>query len=1059
MVDESGNTPGQQSIHRTEGWVVISVPKGQVLAVSEAIRQEFVVSRVPLHDALRGRAFKPKPLDQWSRILARKGRSESPAVLIAPSGRRWHMASVPISLMLGREPAYLVHLVMEEEGAPSKVTGDASEHGDASPACVVDRSGQLLHANLAFVNLFNARTQDELAEWLRDCEIPWLAADDIDPHLASALIEEAPYGPVGLDCVDLAGHRRQMVASSLRLPQDPESPEPRIEVRFLDLGRSTDRMEEFERLRDRYQVLVEHSQDGVFVAHDGCYLYVNQTYADMLGYSREEMEGVSFFRFIAEEDHAHMEAIWRERLAGNWESSSYEITLLKKDGVSRVLASVRSGPIHFNGRLSSTGTIRDITEERRTAQALNRIQRDYQAIFENSLIGIYQSTPEGRFRTANQALAEMLGYASAQDLIEKVHHVSNLFENPEDRQALNLRLEQEGHVTGVELRMRRHNGEPLFVELSARAVRRRDGTLAFFEGALVDIGERKRAEEALSQSEQRYRSLVETSHVGVFINEGGSFIYVNQAFAHLLGFEPDELVGRHYRELVAPEEQSSADQRFSNLLLGLQDLDSSEWTFLHADQRSRKIALVSMQRLKGASELLITGTLVDITERKRIESRLLHQARHDPLTGLPNRVHFSERLEQAIRDFHADQKPYAVLLVEVDAFKLVNDSLGHAASDELLVLTARRLQEAISEDALVSRHESAGFAILLLSYQGPGRVRALAEGIQTAMSKRFHILDREIYTSVHIGIALADEAYRSSVEVLRDAGTALSATKIRGHHQSAVFDQQMRDEVVRRLTLETALRSGLYRREFEVRYQPIVELSGGGLVGLEALLRWRPDQGEMIPPQAFLSIAEETGLIIPIGVACLHQVCETVGRLKQKFASARELGVNFNLSHRQFTDPLFWDLLSTALGKNDFPPEHFQVEITENVLLHQDPNLWLQFEKLLQIGAKLALDDFGTGYSSLSYLHDLPLNSLKIDRSFTLDLKDNRRHQTIVQSILRLAADLDLYAVVEGIEDQRQLEAVRDAGARYGQGYLFAPALTANTLEECLKTGATFPAR
>ncbi|EQD51761.1 response regulator receiver modulated diguanylate cyclase/phosphodiesterase with PAS/PAC sensor(s) [mine drainage metagenome] len=595
------------------------------------------------------------------------------------------------------------------------------------------------------------------------------------------------------------------------------------------------------------------------------------------------------------------------------------------------------------------------------------------------------------------------------------------------------------------------------MEVSARAVRHQDGTLAFYEGSLVDIGERKRTEEALLQSERRYRSLVETGHVGVFINEGGSYTYVNQAFARLLGFEPEELIGRHYREIVAPEQLGQADERYSSLLLGLLDMDSSEWTFIHSDRRTRKIALVSMQRLEGASNLLVMGTLVDITERKRIENRLIHQARHDPLTELPNRVHFSERLEQAIRDFHSDRKPYAVLLIEIDAFKLVNDSLGHAAGDELLVMVARRLQEAVSKDAVVSRHESAEFAVLLLSFQSLARVREISEQIRAAMSKRFHILDREVYTSIHVGIALGEESYRSSVEVLRDADTALSATKIRGRQGSAVFDQQMRNEVVRRLTLETALRSGLIRQEFQVRYQPIVELASGSPIGFEALLRWQPPQGELIPPQVFLSIAEETGLIIPIGVTCLRQVCETVGQWKRKFASARDLSVNFNLSHRQFIDPLFWDLLSTALGENDFPPGDFQVEITENVLLDQDRSLWLQIEKLLRIGVKLALDDFGTGYSSLSYLHDLPLNSLKIDRSFTLDLKDNPRHQTIVQSILRLALDLDLYAVVEGIEDRRQLDAVREAGARFGQGYFYAPALTAGEFQEGLRTGLRFP--
>ena len=1058
MGDETKPTPERQSNHEN-GWVVVSTIEGKILAFNEAIQHEFVSPNTPREDALRGRSFKSNPLQKLARALSRKGgRRGGLTSLTSASGRQWDLVGSPEPLIFEREAALLVHLIAKDSHVqtPARLTPG---RGEAEPICEVSQSGLLIEMNQAFVHLFRASTQAELVEWLADCEIPWFAGEGVDPAQAWKLLRQAPQGPIGLAFVDLSGQRRKVVVSSQVLPSLGVPSDSRVEIRFLDVSQDIEQEQELEMLRERYQVLVEHSQDGVFVTHEGRYLYVNQTYADMLGYTRGEMEGVSFLHFIAQEDHARMEAIWQERQAGHWETSSYEISLCKKDGVSRVLASVRSGPIYFNGKLASTGTIRDLTEERKTVRALNRMRRDYQAIFENSLVGIYQSTPEGRFRTANQALADMLGYENAQDLIEQVQDVANLFQDPADRLALNSRLDQEGRVTGVEVHLRRRDGAMLFVEVSARALRHQDGTLAFYEGSLVDISERKRAEAALQQSERRYRSLVETSHVGVFINEGGSYTYVNQAFAHMLGYESQELIGRHYRELVAPEEIGWADERYSNLLLGLLDLDSSEWMFLHRDHRSRAIALVSMQRLEGATNLLIMGTVVDITERKRIEDRLIHQARHDPLTELPNRVHFSERLDQAIQDFHLDRKPYAVLLLEVDAFRLVNDSLGHAAGDELLVRVAQRLQESVNRDAWVSRHESAEFAILLLSFQSLARVREIAEQIRAAMGRRFHILDRDIYTSVHIGIALGEGSYRNSVEVLRDADTALSATKIQGRQSYAIFDQQMRNEVVERLNLETALRSGLIRQEFQVLYQPIVELGSGAPIGFEALLRWRPPKSELIPPQVFLSIAEETGLIIPIGVACLRQVCETVGYWKRKFPSARDLCVNFNLSHRQFIDPLFWDLLSAALVENSFPPADFQIEITENVLLDQDQSLWLQFEKLLRIGVKLALDDFGTGYSSLSYLHDLPLNSLKIDRSFTLDLKDNPRHQTIVQSILQLATDLDLYAVIEGIEERRQLDAVREAGARFGQGYFFAPALTAAVFEEALRSGHRFPSQ
>ncbi len=809
-------------------------------------------------------------------------------------------------------------------------------------------------------------------------------------------------------------------------------------------------------LKERYDVLVEHSQDGVFVSHEGCYLYVNQTYANMLGYAREEMEGSSFLRFIAPEEHDRMLEIWREREAGRWEKSSYEMHLLKKDGKTRILASVRSGPITFNGKLSSTGTIRDITAERSAARALRKIERDYQAIFENSLIGIYQSLPEGRFRTANEALARMLGYGTAHQLVEQVQNIANLFVDPADRMRLNQRLDNEDQVTGYELRLRRRDGTLLFAEASSRAIRRKDGSLAYYEGSLVNVTERKHAQAALMNSEMRYRTLVENSHVGVFILEKKRCVYANESFAHMLGREPGQLVGKLFQELVQPDLQSVCDECLDRLTRGESMVESREWSLVHRDPAVIPIALISIQSLVTDLGTILMGTSVDITERKRIEERLIHQAGHDPLTGLPNRVLFSERLDQAIRDFEPDRCPYAVLLFGVDTYQLVNDSLGYVAGDELLIRVGQRLEQTLGSRAFVARLEGSEFA-LLLSVQTVAQVRALVELIRQSFSKPFAILEREIFTQIHMGIVWGEASYLDSNAVIRDADTALSVARLQSDTGYALFDRRMRQEVVRRLNLESELRAGLIRQEFHVLYQPVVELDTGRMVGVEALLRWQRRPSEQVSPQVFLSIAEEIGLIIPIGIHCLQQICETVVRWKQEYPSAADLVVNFNLSHRQFVDPLFWDLMSSVLSESHFPPKYFQVEITENVLLGQDRGIWLQLEKLLGMGAKLALDDFGTGYSSLSYLHDLPLSSLKIDRSFTLDLEDNARHQTIVKAILGLANDLNFKAIVEGIEEVGQLEALQRAGARFGQGYYFAPALTVPELESGLAEGACFP--
>ncbi len=792
----------------------------------------------------------------------------------------------------------------------------------------------------------------------------------------------------------------------------------------------------------KYRTLVDHSQDGVFITQEDKYTYVNQAYADMLGYAPHEMMGSPYANFIAPEDRKFLAELWEKRRAGQWEQNTYEVHLLKKDGKARVLASVRSGPITLDGRLSSTGTIRDITEERRTQQALLAAERKYRAIFENAVTGMYQSTPTGQYLKANQALAAIFGFDSPEMLISNLKNISELYKDPEERRTINTELERSGRVTGREVEMRRRDGESIWISLSARVVRDDDGAVSHYEGSLHDITARKRVEAALQGSEQRYRMLVDHSQVGVFINEDGRYSYVNHAFASMLGYSEAELTGMSYRDIFPPDELQAADDRFQRRQRGEPVANDYESMLLHKDRTTRVNVTHSIGTIDMGDHRFMIGTVRDVTDQKRFEEQLRHNATHDPLTGLPNRTLFIERLAKTMEGSRTQGAPgYAVLFIDLDSFKVVNDSLGHAAGDALLVQVAQRLLRCLGPSDILARHGGDEFTILV------GQARELDDAVEVASRVLSELLrpmklgDNEIYTNASIGIAPGNPDYATTDELLRDADTALYRAKAAGKAGYVVFDHEMYARARARLRVETELRQALDNRELRVHYQPIVNLDGGRLLGFEALLRWQHPVRGLLSPEEFLLVAEETGLILPMGWWLLREACQQVRAWRDRHPQARGLTMAVNLAHKQFMYAGLAQQVSEALQEAGLGPDGLHLEITETVFLENPKAAESTLRKLRTLGIALHLDDFGTGYSSLSYLAALPLETLKIDRSFVMDMQSNAKHAAIVRTIIELARDLGMQTVAEGVESVQQLEMLEHMGCRTGQGNLFAPAL------------------
>ena len=439
-------------------------------------------------------------------------------------------------------------------------------------------------------------------------------------------------------------------------------------------------------------------------------------------------------------------------------------------------------------------------------------------------------------------------------------------------------------------------------------------------------------------------------------------------------------------------------------------------------------------------------------ERQRAEDRLIHDASHDPLTGLPNRALFLERLNQLMA--HARRKAdaqFAVLFIDLDRFKIVNDSLGHLAGDRLITQVAGRLRGALRREDVVTRPDATTpgsstlarlggdeFTILLTDIHDPSDAVRVANRVKDALRQPFAVNGQEVYTSASIGIASSASGYESADAILRDADLAMYRAKALGKARWELFDRGMHQAAMTRLALETDLRRALQNEEFVLHYQPIVSLRTGQVAGFEALVRWQKPDGELVPPGGFIETMEDTGLIVFLGVWVLREACRAARMLQESLPGAQDLSISVNVSPRQFAQPDLAAQIRTVIEEVGIDPHRLRLEITESAMIGDMDRVAAVLRELKEIGVRVSIDDFGTGYSSLSYLHSLPLDVLKIDRSFVSAMAHNGESLQIVRTIMSLAHNLGMDVIAEGPEDAEQVSQLRSIGCEYGQGFYFS---------------------
>jgi diguanylate cyclase (GGDEF)-like protein/PAS domain S-box-containing protein len=813
-----------------------------------------------------------------------------------------------------------------------------------------------------------------------------------------------------------------------------------------------DRRKRENEARLRLVAVVESSDDAIIGrALDGIITSWNAGAERLYGYTAKEVVGEYGFILVPPERSNELLKVL-EKLRRRESIKTYETVHMDKNGrlidVALTISQIRDSAGNTIGYSTIT---RDITERKR-AEANLRQQKDlYEALLHaQSEVGEGLLILEDeRIVYTNEAFSQISGHGSRE--LMALPSVLDLVV-PEERASFGERLRR--RLGG---RADEDNQETVILHESGRRVTVETGIKTTQENGrprliviIRDITERKKAEEALQESEEKYRMLVETVQEGFGIIDAQEKItYCNAAYAAIFEMVPQELVGKSLLEFVDEEGQREALRRTA---LSENGTSGSYEITITTRRGKRKHLSASATPVTDADGYFqgAVHAITDITERKRAEERLAYMARYDHLTGLGNRVLFQDRLTEARARAVRTGSAVALMFLDLDRFKAVNDALGHDFGDLLLKDVAGRLRGCVRETDTIARLGGDEFSIILENLFDGRDAGLVAQKILDALSQPFDLDGHEVFVSSSIGIAVSPP---SGDDVLvRDADAAMYRAKQLGRNNYQFYTPEMNAQVFERLAPEIRLRTALEREEFVLHYQPQVDLKTGQITGAEVLLRWRhPDLG-LVTPTEFMHVLEESGLIVPVGDWLLRTACAQ-GRAWED-AGLPPLRIAVNLSTRQFNQQELPGKLARVLEETGLDPSRLELELTESLLMDDISVTSAMLDEMKMFaGLRLSIDDFGTGYSSLSYLKRFPLDTLKIDQTFVRDVATDPNDAVIVNSIIGLAHDLRLEVIAEGVENEEQLTYLREHGCDWVQGYYFSEPLPAEDFSELLKKG------
>ncbi|MDX1737534.1 MAG: EAL domain-containing protein, partial [Alphaproteobacteria bacterium] len=590
-------------------------------------------------------------------------------------------------------------------------------------------------------------------------------------------------------------------------------------------------------------------------------------------------------------------------------------------------------------------------------------------------------------------------------------------------------------------------GDQVIVSATVSPIFNEFGKVTHYVGALFDVTKAKKAEKQLRLAATVFDSATEAVMVSDANNQ---ILTINRAFSVITGYDYDEVVGKNPKIL-------SSGRQDGDYYLGMYKTleEAGSWEGEIWNRRKNGsiypewLTITKLFDDRGVHEGYV-AIFSDITKRKEDELRIIHQANYDSLTGLANRNLFSDRYTRAIERAEREGSELALLFIDLDRFKYVNDTLGHAIGDMLLQEVTRRLVSELRKTDTAARLGGDEFAVILPNIRSMVSLEQLVKRILSKLSDPYKLDGHDIFISASIGITLyPDDAEEASV-LLKNADSAMYMAKEKGRNDFHFYTEELSQQAEKRREIEHALHHGIKNQEFEVHYQPIVDMKGGRVASAEALVRWHRQGHGMVPPDHFIPLAEEIGLIIPIGSFILRQACEDAVKWGELYDNPPAVAVN--LSSFQFQRQDMCKIVEEILAETGLPPERLILEITERLLIIDTDDVLGQLHRIRGLGVGLAIDDFGTGYSSLSYLKKFPITKLKIDKSFVQELENSKDDKALVSAILHMAESLNLEVVAEGIETSAQNEFLRDNNCTFGQGYLYSKPLPVQGFEDFMES-------
>jgi len=782
----------------------------------------------------------------------------------------------------------------------------------------------------------------------------------------------------------------------------------------------------------RYRTLFEMNPLPMWVYdfESLAFIAVNDAAIRHYGFSREEFLGMTIADIRPQEDIPKMrEAL--ERIVDRRGPTVFRHR--KKDGTI-IDVEITSFEFVSAGRRARLVIAQDITERRRAEEELRRSEERYRELFENAHDLVWTHDLDGRITSMNLAGARITGYVREELIGMPVQNlvVEEHIEHGLEQTRKKLRGETES--TFYELDIRAKDGHRISLELSSRLIVH-DGKPVGVQGIARDVTARK-------ASEARYRLLFERNLAGVYRTDThGRILDCNEACARIFGYESHEdFLAADANDFYFEE---SERERVVQMLREQRQISNLELRLRRRDGA----AIWVLENVTLLDDGIMEGTIIDITDRKHAQEQMEYQAYHDSLTGLPNRLLFRDRISIALSHARRNSRLSAVMFLDLDQFKLINDTLGHTVGDRLLQVIGARIVTCVRAEDTVARMGGDEFTILLGDLADRKGAAAAAQKLLEAVRHPVNIDEHELYMTTSIGIAIFPEDGADAETLLKNADRAMYRAKELGR-DNYQFATAVRIEAADdRLSLERSLHRALSQHEFVLRYQPMVEIATGRVVGAEALVRWNHPESGLIQPEDFIPIAEETKLIVPIGAWVLRTACTQMKEWHD--AGHAWLRVAVNLSPRQFQDRDLVETVEKILEETGFPPAYLDLEITESTAMQNAELSLAILKRLKEMGIRISIDDFGTGYSSLSYLKRFPIDTVKIDQDFVRDLTTD--DAAIITAVISMARALNLRVIAEGVETEEQLAFLRREQCAEMQGFLHSQPLSPAEFEEALR--------